>query len=101
MAVVKAGPAAAKADLAGVVQRADLAAVEKARGMAAAGRVGHRGKSLAAVVVTRLPNSLRFLQFASYQSLRATFAVFLPSAECHRAEQRSLLSVASARSGCA
>ena len=55
--VEKVDPAAGKADLVGVAGRADLTAVEKARGMVAGGRVGHRGKSLAAVVVTRLPSS--------------------------------------------
>lgn len=75
--VEKVDPAAGKADLAGVVRRADLAAVEKARGMAAAGRVGHREKPLAVVVVTGLPSSLRFLQFRSYHSLRIRYPTFL------------------------
>ena len=73
--VEKVDPAAGKADLVGVVRRVDLAAVEKARGMAAAGRVGqvnHRG----AVGVTGLLSSRRFLQFAPYHSLRIKFAAF-------------------------
>lgn len=63
MVVAKAGPAAAKADLAGVVRRAVRAVVEKARGLGVVGRVGP-GIRLGGGVVMRLPNSCIRLQLA-------------------------------------
>ena len=56
--VEKVDPVVAKAGLEAAVRRVQAAvAAEEARGMLGVGRVVHRGKSLAVVVVMRLGSS--------------------------------------------